>query len=111
MRWLVRNHSHELARLETCPALCGVVARPLGCILAGGLAVVVSVREVEDTAHFNGNQRFVGLKGHTVLIEDLELIADGAGGTRGREVGNVDNCAQLTEEEGFLNGFHIVKGC
>ena len=107
--WLVFLNEDELARLQTCPAFLRGVSRPLGRILAGGLAVVVGTREIEVAVHPYRNQCFVGLKRDAVGVYRIELIGDRAVGTRGNEVADGLHCAQLTEEEGFLDGLHNEK--
>ena len=84
--FLVLLNEDELARLQTCPAFLRGVSRPLGAVLAGGLAVVVVACEVEVAVHTYRNQRFVGLERNAVGVYRIELVGDRAVGTRGNEV-------------------------
>ena len=106
---LVLHDADELARLQTSPAFCGVVARPRGRVLARGLAVVVVVGEVEVAVHPYSDERAVGLKGDAVLTHEVELIGDIPTAARGLEVLSSADCTELTEKEGASDGlFHIL---
>ena len=106
---LVLHDADELARLQTSPAFCGVVARPRGRVLARGLAVVVVVGEVEVAVHPYSDERAVGLKGDAVLTHEVELIGDIPTAARGLEVLRSADCTELAEEEGASDGlFHIL---
>ena len=104
--FLVLLNEDELAGLETCPAFLRGETRPLGRILAGGLAVVVVVREVEVAVHPHCDKRAVGLKGYAVLVDEVILIGDIPAGARAGEVLHLTDSTELTEKEGFLDGLH-----
>ena len=105
---LVLLNEDELAGLEACPAFLRGVSRPLGRILAGGLAVVVVVREVEVAVHPYGNHRFVGLERNAVGVYRVELVGDRAVGTGGNEVADGLDCTQLTKEKGLFDGLGVI---
>ena len=100
---------YELAGLEACPAFLRRETRPLGRVLARGLAVVVAVREVEAAVHPHCDKRAVGLKGYAVLVDEVILIGDIPTGARAGEVLYFADCTELTEKEGFLDGLHNEK--
>ena len=107
--WLVLLNEDEPTGLQPLSAfLCGET-RPLGAVLAGGLAVVVGIREVKVAVHPYRYEGFVGLERNAVGVYRIELIGDRAVGTRGNEVADGLDCTQLTEEERFLDGFHNEK--
>lgn len=99
----------EIAGLEACPAFLRRETRPLGRILARGLAVVVAVREVEVAVHHHCDKRAVGLKGYAVLVDEVVLVGNIPTGARAGEVLNFADCTELTEKEGFLDGLHNEK--
>ena len=105
-RLLVLLNEDELSRLQTCPALFGGVSRPLGRILAGGLAVVVVTGEVEVAVHPYRNKALVGLERNAVGMHRIELVGDRAVGTGGNEVADGLDRTELVEEGGFLDGLH-----
>ena len=106
---LVLNDADEPAGLQPLAPFSGGVAGPLGGILAGGLAVVVCVRQVEEAVHPYRDEGFIGLEGDAVHMHRVKLVGDRSVGTRGNEVADALDCAELVEEEGFLDGlFHIL---
>jgi len=107
---LVLLDCNELAGLEACPAFLRGETRPFGRILAGGLAAVVEVREVEVAVHPHCDKRAIGLKGDAVFTYEVLLIGYIPAGARAGEVLHPTDCTELAEEEGFLDGFHNEKG-
>ena len=103
---LVLHDTDDRAVLQSLTAFCSVLARPLGAVLAGGLAIVVIVSQVEEPVEPDRDKRPVGLKRDAVLTHEVILIRNGAIGTGAGEIGHADNGAELTEEEGTGNGLH-----
>lgn len=100
MTLLVFYDMNEPAGLQTFPALCGVETRPFRAVLAGGVRVIVVVREVEVAVHTDSDECAVRLKGDAVLAHEVELVGDGATTARGFEVLGALDRTELLEEEG-----------
>ena len=103
----VFNDADEPTRLQTFTPFSGGVTRPLGRVLAGGLAVVVRVREVEKPVHPYRDEGFIGLERDSVGMHRVKLIGYGAIGTGGNEIADALDRAELREEGGHFDGlFH-----
>ena len=88
----VLHNFDELGTLQPCPAFIGGETRPLGAVLAGGLAIVVVVSEIEVAVHSKGDKRAVGLKADAVLKNEVILICHRTAGTGAGEVLHLTDC-------------------
>ena len=88
----VLHNFDELGTLQPCPAFLGGETRPLGAVLARGLAIIVVVSEIEVAVHSKGNERAVGLKADAVLKNEVILICHRTTGTGAGEVLHLTDC-------------------
>lgn len=98
----------EASVFQSLPAFLRGVSRPLGRILAGGVAVVVVVREVQLAVVSDCDEGIIGLKRHAVLHSEVVLVRHRSPTARAGEVGNVLDSTEESHERGASDCLHIL---
>ena len=97
--FLVLLNEDELSGLQPFPAFLRGITRPLGRILAGGLAVVVVSGEIEVSTHTDSYKAVVGLERPSVLVDKVVLVGNWTPSARAGKVAYIADCTQLGHKD------------
>jgi hypothetical protein len=108
--FLIVNDKDKSPVFQSLSAFPCVVSRPLRCIFAGGVGIIVVIGEIECPTQLYGNQGVIGLKSTPVFMDKVILICNGTPRTGTIEVGYPANVSQFREEFGLLDSsFHSQR--